>query len=221
MKLSFKEQLKKEYLNNLKQKEQVTKLINQLTIDYYNELSKSFNIILNNQIKTFETNLKTSLNKNLFLEMIKSQLLSAARNGEISDIISTDNWGENLYKRLLGYTPSYTIKFNITKASISEFLKKSDYKKKFENLPSPTLRELIDTIYDNKQIMLEKSKFSEGQFVSEELKEKYLLKFKEKLCDILENFLSENDLTYDLETIDENDSDQNDWTNIYSINIIE
>ena len=59
--------------------------------------------------------------------------------------------------------------------------------------------------------------------VSTELKSQYLSLFREELCEILEEFLADNELNYILDTEDNSDNanDYDNWMNVYIIDLID
>ena len=218
--MNFKEQLKHEYKQAIEQQEKIDKIINELANDFYKHIIDAGNTKFDIQFVTFKSALKTNINKNSFLKPIMDEMIKTVKNGEINYQINSDRWSEDDYINILNYKPSYTVKFTVTKSNITDFLKNKKYKTKFGNLPVPPIKTIIDKIYNTDIQLNSDYQIKKDMLVSTKLKSQYLSLFREELCEILEEFLADNELNYILDTEDNSDN-SDDWVNIYIIDLVD
>lgn len=218
--MNFKEQLKYEYKQAIKQQEKIDKIINELANDFYKHIIDVGNTKFDGQLITFKSALKTNINKNSLLKPIMDEMIKTVKSGEINYQINSDRWSEDDYINILNYKPSYSVKFTVTKSNITDFLKNKKYKNKFDNLPIPQIKIIIDKIYNTDIQLNSNYQIKKDMLVSLKLKSQYLSLFREELCKILEEFLADNELNYILDTEDNSDN-SDDWVNIYIIDLVD
>lgn len=222
--MSFKDELRKEYNDYQERQKLIAKGIDELSTKFANYIIQETKKYFDLQHKTFNTALKTSLNKDEFIKSIKAQMLEKIKKGETTYFISSDNWYSDLFEKLLGYTPSYTKTGLITKALISEYLKNIKYKTYFKNTDCPTLKELTDKLaVMNRNTLQNNYKIQDSTIINNKLRIQYLSEFRTQLTLILEDFLNKEGFEFDIETEDNSDisSMEINWTNNYMIYMIE
>lgn len=222
--MSFKDELRKEYQDYQERQKLIAKGIDELSTKFANYIIQETKKYFDLQHKTFDTALKTSLNKTEFIKSIKAKMLEKIKKGETTCFISSDNWDSDLFEKLLGYTPSYTKTGLITKAIISEYLKNIKYKTYFKNTDCPTLKELTDKLaVMNRNTLQNNYKIQDSTIINNKLRIQYLSEFRTQLTFVLEDFLNKENFEFEIETEDNSDisSMEINWTNNYMIYMIE
>lgn len=222
--MSFKDELKNEYNKYQIKQQKITDGINTLSKKFKDYILKQNKDYFDLQLTTFQTSLKTCLNKKFFIDTIKKNMLQTIQNGELTYFISSDEWNTDLYMKLLNYNPSFKHECSITKAIVSNFLKNQNYKDYFKDTDCPTLKNLTDKVtIANEKILTELYDIKGNTVINAKLANTYLNDLRDHLCEILEQFLTKEDLSYDLETEDNSDITiaPVKWTNNYMIYLID
>ena len=222
--MSFKDELKNEYNKYLDKQAKITKGIATLSEKFKEHILKQNQSYFDLQLKTFQTALKTCLNKKKFHDELRKNMLANIKKGELTYFISSDDWNSDLYMKLLNYNPSFKRECSITKAIVSTFLKNQNYKDYFKDTDCPTLKELTDKVTSaNEKILTELYDVKGATVINTKLANTYLNDLRRQLCMVLEEFLTKEDLNYDLETEDNSDISiaPVKWTNNYMIYLIE
>lgn len=222
--MSFKDELRKEYDDYQERQKLIAKGIDELSTKFANYIIQETKKYFELQHKTFDTALKTSLNKAEFIKSIKAQMLEKIKKGETTCFISSDKWDSDLFEKLLGYTPSYTKTGLITKALISEYLKNIKYKNYFKNTDCPTLKDLTDKLaVMNRNTLQNNYKIQNSMIINNKLRIQYLSELRTQLTLVLEDFLNKENFEFEIETEDNSDisSMEINWTNNYMIYMIE
>lgn len=222
--MTFKDELKQEYHKYQENQQKIATGIHTLSEKFKDYILKQNQDYFDLQLKTFQTSLKTCLNKKKFYDDLKKEMLATIKRGELTYFISSDSWNTDLYMRLLNYNPSFKRECSITKAMVSTFLKNQNYKDYFKDTDCPTLKELTDKVTAaNEKVLAEHYDVKGAMVIHTKLSHRYLNDLRQQLCIILEQFLTKEDLNYDLETEDNSDISiaPVKWTNNYLINLIE
>lgn len=221
--MSFKDELKKEYKDYQERQKRIAKIIDDLSAKFANYIINDTKKYFELQHTTFETALKTSLKKDVFIKDIKTRMLEKIRKGDTTFFISSDSWDTDLFEKLLGYSPSYSKTGLITKALISEYLKNIKYREYFKDTDCPTLKDLTDKLaLMNRSLLQNHYKIQNSTIINNKLRIQYLSELRTQLTFVLEDFLTKEGLEFNLETEDNSDipSMEISWTNNYLIEMI-
>lgn len=222
--MSFKDELRKEYDDYQERQKLIAKGIDELSTKFANYIIQETKKYFELQHKTFDTALKTSLNKTEFIKSIKTRMLEKIRKGDTTFFVSSDSWDTDLFEKLLGYSPSYTKTGLITKALISEYLKNIKYKNYFKNTDCPTLKDLTDKLaVMNRNTLQNNYKIQNSTIINNKLRIQYLSELRTQLTLVLEDFLNKENFEFEIETEDNSDisSMEINWTNNYMVYMIE